>query len=200
MPSYLNPPEEERRGHVRDRGDGRALHLAAGAAEPVRPPSQGAVLAPRPIWEGGNNKPVSATRTQSTTNPRRRIRFRSPTNSPHSPANERITRPTSQPADQARASQPTPADLLSTPAAVHDGGGGWARTPTTKRGAEAAPDLDGGARRAAEGGMASATRSGRRWGEGKRRARGGVRTGKSEPEGTGRREDGESKSDDEFDV
>ena len=39
-----------------------------------------------------------------------------------------------------------------------------------------------------------------RWGEGKRRARGGVRMGESEPEGTGRREDGESKSDDEFDV
>ena len=56
MPRYLEPPEEERRGHDRDRGDGRALHLADGAAEPVRPPRQGAVLAPRPIWEGGRRK------------------------------------------------------------------------------------------------------------------------------------------------
>lgn len=56
MPRYLKPPEEERRGHDRDGGDGRALHLAAGAADPVRPPRQRTVLASATIWREGKKK------------------------------------------------------------------------------------------------------------------------------------------------
>jgi hypothetical protein len=67
---HLKPPEEERRGHDRDRGDGRALHLAAGAAEPVRPPRQGAVLKHRLAQSRGRGQAGISTRGRgSHTNP-----------------------------------------------------------------------------------------------------------------------------------
>jgi hypothetical protein len=59
---HLKPPEEERRGHDRDRRDGRALHVAAAAAELMRPPRQRAVLKHRLVQPQGGSPLLTTPR------------------------------------------------------------------------------------------------------------------------------------------
>jgi hypothetical protein len=108
---HLKPPEEERRGHDRDRGDGRALHLAAGAALPVRPPRQRAVRLVQSQGGEGNKlesalgDAAAAAGIQSATDGAKET-----IQTPGSGTNKRrkgIDQPTNQ--------QPAPADLLSSP-------------------------------------------------------------------------------------
>jgi hypothetical protein len=105
---HLKPPEEERRGHDRDRGYGRALHLAAGAAKPVRPPRQRAV---RLVQSQGEQAGISTRRRSSRTNPIRNRRSET-IQTPGSRTNKRRDRPADQPATSP---EPAPADLLSSP-------------------------------------------------------------------------------------
>lgn len=174
---HLKPPEEERRGHDRDRGYGRALHLAAGAAKPVRPPRQRAVRLVQSQGEQALSALRDAAAARIQSNPIRNRRSQTTqTLWAHAPTNEGKGS-TSRPASSQhwRISSPH-----HTPRQSSTGGGGAGRG--RGRGAAETPDLDGVARRVAEGGMAMATRSGRK------RARGGVRMGERERKvrGTGR--------------